>query len=131
MMLGKYMTFENKKRGEGPDPIDRLVGKNLKLFRTAAGMSQTEVAQKVGITFQQFQKYERGQNRVSAGRLYKFACILGMGSVDLFYRGLGDIPHGHAPQDENDAEAMAAFRKIPKALRGKLVKLMEAMENVE
>jgi transcriptional regulator with XRE-family HTH domain len=52
-------------------------------------MSQTELAQACGITFQQIQKYQNGANRVSASRLWQFAAVLGM-PVDFFFDGLGE-----------------------------------------
>lgn len=56
--------------------IDEHVGAKLKQRRTLIGMSQEKLAEAVGITFQQIQKYENGANRVSAGRLYEFSKIL-------------------------------------------------------
>ena len=52
-----------------PSATDVIVGQRIRTFRKAAGMSQTELADQVGITFQQLQKYEKGTNRVAAGRL--------------------------------------------------------------
>jgi transcriptional regulator with XRE-family HTH domain len=56
-----------------PDPIDRHVGARLRLRRTLMGLSQTELARAVGLTFQQVQKYESGANRISASRLYRIS----------------------------------------------------------
>jgi transcriptional regulator with XRE-family HTH domain len=61
-----------------PDPVDVHVGQRLRLRRSIMGVSQTQLAEKVGLTFQAVQKYERGENRVSASRLYQFAQILGV-----------------------------------------------------
>ena len=57
-------------KGEGPDPVDIHVGKRIKLRRTLLRISQEQLAGKIGVTFQQVQKYESGHNRVSASRLY-------------------------------------------------------------
>ncbi len=61
---------------EGPDPIDIAVGARIRTRRRATGLSQTQLAEALGITFQQVQKYERGANRVSASMLVKIAAKL-------------------------------------------------------
>jgi transcriptional regulator with XRE-family HTH domain len=64
---------------------DLQVGERLSLLRRARGLSQGELGQQLGITFQQVQKYERGTNRVSAGRLYEIALLLGV-KIDYFFQ---------------------------------------------
>ncbi len=59
-----------------PDSIDIEVGLRIRSFRLARGMSQTELGKKIGVTFQQVQKYEKGTNRVGAGRLTQIARVL-------------------------------------------------------
>ena len=61
---------------DGPDPIDIAVGARVRTRRRATGLSQTQLAEALGITFQQVQKYERGANRVSASMLVKIAAKL-------------------------------------------------------
>ena len=58
------------------DDFDRLVGMNLKQFRQLSGLSQQLVAEPLGVSSQQVQKYEAGKNRISAGRLYLLAQLL-------------------------------------------------------
>ena len=60
----------------GPHPVDVHVGQRLRTRRTLLGMSQEKVAEKLGLTFQQLQKYEKGANRVSASRLHELSQIL-------------------------------------------------------
>ena len=60
----------------GPHPIDVHVGKRLRVWRTMRGMSLTTLGESVGLPYQQVQRYEHGANRVSASRLYQFACLL-------------------------------------------------------
>jgi len=55
--------------------VDAFVGAQLKILRKSAGFSQTGLANKVGVTFQQIQKYERGMNRIGASRLWEFCKI--------------------------------------------------------
>jgi transcriptional regulator with XRE-family HTH domain len=62
--------------GAGPEPVDIAVGARIRLRRHALGMSQSTLANGLGLTFQQVQKYERGANRVSASRLVKVAAVL-------------------------------------------------------
>ena len=69
------------------DIIDKHVGIRIRNRRTLMGLSQEKLADSVGVTFQQVQKYERGTNRVSASRLFSFSKILGV-SIDYFYNGL-------------------------------------------
>ena len=63
-------------RGEGPHPVDRHVGLRIRMRRKEMGISQERLAEALGITFQQVQKYERGANRVSASKLYEIAAAL-------------------------------------------------------
>lgn len=61
--------------GKRVGAIDRLVADRIRTHRRAMGLSQTVLAEKLGITFQQVQKYEKGTNRVGAGRLFELAGI--------------------------------------------------------
>lgn len=64
--------------------LDRVVGRNIRVQRLARGLSQESLAEKLGITFQQVQKYEKGTNRVGAGRLYLLARILEVPVMTFF-----------------------------------------------
>ena len=66
------------------DEIDAYVGARIGLRRSALGLSQSALAQQLGISFQQVQKYETGQNRISASRLHRAATVLGT-SVEAFF----------------------------------------------
>lgn len=67
--------------------VDIHVGERIRQRRILLGMSQTNLGQAVGLTFQQVQKYERGSNRVSSSRLYEFAKVLNV-SVAYFFAGI-------------------------------------------
>jgi transcriptional regulator with XRE-family HTH domain len=69
-----------------PDPVDVEVGHRIRIERLSRGLSQTALATQLGVTFQQVQKYEKGVNRVGAGRLTKIAEVLGV-SVSTFFSG--------------------------------------------
>jgi transcriptional regulator with XRE-family HTH domain len=79
----------NETRKRGPRDIDVLVGQNIRTLRNLNGMSQTLLGEKLGITFQQVQKYEKGTNRVSASSLYELAKVFGVG-VETLYQGADD-----------------------------------------
>jgi transcriptional regulator with XRE-family HTH domain len=72
---------------DGPDPIDQHVGGQVRLRRAQAGLTQTELGSKLGLSFQAVQKYESGENRISASRLYQLARILDV-PVSYFFEGL-------------------------------------------
>ena len=76
------MTLDHSARR--PDAIDRSVGKTIRNLRRAANLSQQELANRCGVTFQQLQKYENGQNRVSASRLLQIATALEVRVERLF-----------------------------------------------
>ena len=67
-----------------PDHHDVVVGQRLKTQRLAIGMSQTKLASEIGLSFQQVQKYEKGTNKIGAGRLIRIAQILGV-PVSYFF----------------------------------------------
>ncbi len=68
----------------GTHPIDLAVGARMRHFRLQKGYTQEELAKKLGVSFQQVQKYETAGNRISASRLYDVTQILGVSMVDFF-----------------------------------------------
>jgi Predicted transcriptional regulators len=111
-MATKGSKFRARTETGEPDPIDVHVGGRLRLRRTLLGLSQTELARAVSLTFQQVQKYESGANRVSASRLYHIAEALDV-PVSFFFDdvprldGLSDTPK---PQFEPDRELLELTR---------------------
>ena len=73
----------------GPNSIDRHVGSRIRLRRQLLNLSQERLGEELGVTFQQVQKYERGTNRVGAGRLWHLAKVLDV-PVSFFYEGAVD-----------------------------------------
>ena len=69
------------------EPGDTEIAKRVRALRLERGLSQTELGEVLGVTFQQVQKYERGTNRISASRLYRIADVLEV-PVGFFYDGL-------------------------------------------
>lgn len=74
-----------------PSPIDKAVGARIKRLREVREISQKDLARQLGVTYQQFQKYETGENRISAGRLWEIAKIL-RSTIVYFYEGIDPLP---------------------------------------
>jgi transcriptional regulator with XRE-family HTH domain len=83
--------------GRRPNPVDLHVGGRVRMRRKLLGVSQEQLADSLGLTFQQVQKYERGANRVSASKLYEIAKTLQV-PVSFFFDGLAD------PMDGSDGD---------------------------
>jgi transcriptional regulator with XRE-family HTH domain len=106
------------KRRKGPNPVDVEVGRRIRLQRMNAGMSQTELGDKVGVTFQQIQKYEKGKNRVGAGRLTQIAATLHV-PIGVFFDGATEA-------SQSASESPAELLTRPHALR-----LLQAYSAIE
>ncbi len=74
----------DEKGSRRPNPVDIHVGSRVRFRRMLLGMSQERLGEKLGLTFQQVQKYEKGVNRIGASRLFELARVLGV-SVSFFY----------------------------------------------
>jgi len=72
---------------KSPDPTDKHVGTRVRMRRLMLSMTQTELADALGITFQQVQKYEKGVNRISAGKLQQISTLL-HAPIPFFFEGL-------------------------------------------
>src|SRR6202789_3825437 len=83
----------NKDPDRTPNPIDVHVGLQVRLRRKELKISQEKLAETLGLTFQQVQKYERGTNRISASKLYEIARALRV-SIAWFFEGLADPAAG-------------------------------------
>jgi len=80
------------------NPIDAQVGNRVRIRRMLIGMSQEKLGDLLGLTFQQVQKYEKGVNRIGAGRLYEVSRILGV-PIDFFYEGVAAQGSGFAESE--------------------------------
>lgn len=90
-------------------PIDRHVGRRVRLARLSKELSQTALADASGVTFQQVQKYENGTNRISASRLFMFSNILGV-EVSYFFEGTSEEISGF--REEAPARNNLAFERV-------------------
>ena len=95
-------------RRSSPDPIDIHVGSQIKIRRKSMGMSQSALANRLDITFQQVQKYERGSNRVGASRMQAIAAIQGV-EVGALFHGADAIGANATDDAAEDIEAMRNF----------------------
>jgi transcriptional regulator with XRE-family HTH domain len=85
--MGSAKSFKaaaNRARMGGPQRNDETVAHNIRRFRIARGLSQTELGEGVGVTFQQIQKYEKAKNAIPPGRLRQMCQILGIAPAEMF-----------------------------------------------
>jgi transcriptional regulator with XRE-family HTH domain len=143
-----YMSIDHTTRGTMndeadarlPNPVDLHVGARIRLRRRMQQVSQEKLADALGLTFQQVQKYERGANRVSASKLYEIAAAL-KAPVSYFFDGLADPTggggDGHASDElsvhrflmtSEGLELAQLFPRIPRGrVRRRLLDLVRAM----
>ncbi len=81
------------------DDLDHFVAQRVRRQRDAVDLTQDQLAQALGISFQQLQKYERGVNRISASRLFQISCVLGV-SPEYFFEGVDTAPFGAKTKSE-------------------------------
>ena len=119
---------------DGPHPIDVQVGSRVRLRRTLLGLNQTQLGEKLGLTFQQIQKYERGVNRISASRLYQMSHILDV-PVSSFFDDLDERASAWSPDDimlkRETLEFVRAYYRIGNpALRKRMFEMTAAMASL-
>ena len=120
-------------------PVDVHVGKRVRHRRWMAGMTQQQLAEKVGIKFQQIQKYETGMNRVSASRLWDISDALDV-PVAYFFEGLRDMEAadgaasapvpGDLLADKEALELIRSYYAIPENQRRRLFDLARVLSDV-
>jgi transcriptional regulator with XRE-family HTH domain len=114
-------------------PVDAHVGKRIRHRRWMVGMTQQQLADRVGIKFQQIQKYETGMNRVSASRLWDIAEALGV-TIAFFFEGLGQDREsaridGDMLADKEALELVRSYYAIPEAQRRRLFDLARVLSD--
>ena len=122
------------------NPVDIQVGNRVRIRRMLIGMSQEKLGELLGLTFQQVQKYEKGVNRIGAGRLFDVARILGV-PIDYFYEGIAapaaGEPAGAPPVMEfvssgEGLQLSLAFMKIKDAkVRKRFLDLVKSLAEEE
>ncbi len=127
--------------------INREIGLKIKLIRKGWGLSQIELAERVGISFQQIQKYEKGATRISVMRLHQISEALGVNITLFFEAGEGtlkvtDLPIGYKPKeggidkfqplDKEEITLLRLFRKIKnKKIREGILKQLRGIIELE
>jgi transcriptional regulator with XRE-family HTH domain len=130
---------------KSPNPIDKHVGARVRMRRMMISMSQEKLGEKLGITFQQIQKYEKGTNRIGASRVQQIANVLGV-PVSFFFEGapvpdgsIGGFSESASPAYVSDFLATSdglaltkAFMKVTDSkVRRRIVDLVEAIATAE
>lgn len=109
-------------------PIDQHVGARVRFRRSMLGMSQERLAEALGITFQQVQKYERGLNRISASRLYEISRVLGV-PITFFFDGADGSTEIAAPAADGEDGPVMIGRDSDLSLRA--LRLLQAYNTIE
>lgn len=118
-------------------PVDVHVGKRIRHRRWMVGMTQQQLAERVGIKFQQIQKYETGMNRVSASRLWDISSALSV-PIDFFFEGLENgaseaadtTRPGDILADKEALELVRSYYAIPENQRRRLFELARVLSDV-
>ena len=112
----------DEKGSRRPNPIDVHVGSRVRFRRMLLGMSQEKLGERLGLTFQQVQKYEKGINRIGASRLFDLAQVLGV-SVQFFYE--------EAPSPTPDARQLAPDGLAEKPNEHSIVEFLRSRDGLE
>ena len=113
-------------------PLDAMVGAKVRMLRVNRGISQATLAERIGVTFQQVQKYERGANRVGASRLAQIASVLDV-SVGEFFESSRPGPRGldspvHLLAEPGALRVLKAYARTPSPrVRSCIAKLVESI----
>lgn len=111
-------------------PLDRHVGRRVRLRRTLLGLTQQELGEQIGVTFQQIQKYERGTNRISASRLWEISRVLKV-PVSFFFEDYREEDEPVASsQDQNaisteELRLLVAYNRLGKKQQAAILTFLE------
>ncbi|MHB8285073.1 MAG: helix-turn-helix domain-containing protein [Caulobacteraceae bacterium] len=115
-----------------PEPEDALIGARIRRRREELGFTQSELGSLAGVTYQQVQKYERGDNRVSGSMLYRIAKALGA-SVQYFFQDLPDpasttvTPGNGRVFEDHEGDILIALKSMTRKNRRLLLTIAEGM----
>lgn len=107
-------------RARNPTPLHEIIGNRIRVVRIAKGMSQQALSDKLGLSFQQVQKYEKGTNRLDAARLIQIAEVLEVDVMDIY----GDLTKRRMREGPSDHERYIATSECQR-----LLDAMLAIEN--
>lgn len=129
-MIGETAGHSDRESRNNNNVVDAHVGSRIRLRRTLIGFSQEKLANALGLTFQQVQKYERGTNRVGASRLFHISRILDV-PISYFFDELSDdlltpAPAGTAQPNYGFAERQHPFNEDQQPLSREALDLVRA-----
>lgn len=112
------------------NPIDVIVGQNLRAIRVKNGLSQEQLADAVGVSFQQIQKYECGKNRISASRLVEMANSLGVELEEMFFGVAAKIKREETrsiAEVRREQRVTDEYAQLPPELQAAVANLVKAI----
>lgn len=116
---------------DGIEDLDAVVGRRLYQLRLEAGMSQTEMGALVGVSLQQWQKYERGKNRISPARLKVLSDSFGFPLADFFTDAdMPVVPSEDGRQDRWTADTLKVFGQFSPEVRHRVLNLVRGIADV-
>ena len=124
-----YKSIRGRTEDNEPNPIDIHVGKRIRLRRTILHITQQQLAEMLGLTFQQVQKYEKGMNRVGASRLWDISRVLNV-PMGFFFDDIDETSIAHSPMMLNKDVAELALSDIQPAVDDDPMKRAETLELV-
>ncbi len=111
--------------------LNQIIGDNVRLLRLQAKCSQEGLAEQLGVSYQQIQKYEKGTNRISACRLWQVSLILNV-SIELFFMGCNKIEEDESFQPtEAETALLTSYRTLSKSDRGRLLTYIDTLSNMD
>lgn len=125
-MKQEFLSVGDAMPKKQANPVDAQVGHRVRLRRILVGMSQEKLGEMLGLTFQQVQKYEKGVNRIGAGRLYQISHILGV-HIGYFYEDVSD----YIPPDAKGSEPGATHSVVEFLSSGDGLKLCHAFTRIK
>ena len=106
---------KGRKRGSAAfNPVDVHVGQRLRTWRALLGLSQMAVADAIGLTFQQLQKYENGSNRISASRLYDLSQVLDV-DIAYFFDDMDKVTEKASRAQRSQLKELSSTKRLTKS----------------
>ncbi len=116
---------------QGPHPLDLVLGERLRAARVRRNFKQSDMAQALGVSAQQIQKYEAGHNRISATRLVELAAFLGVQPGDLLEKtSAPSAGPARLPSERGARKLMNAWAELTPRARSRLLELAEEMADL-
>ena len=113
--------------------LNQHLGKKLRLRRTSLGLTQTQVAKAINVTFQQIQKYEKGTNGVSSARLLQLSCFLKVPIKYFFedYQDFASSNEENSSKDVNYSFLLRIFSDLEPQQKEKLLEVLGEQKNIK